>query len=194
MSYAVFFDVLPKGGFADAYFGMAADLKPVVEQSPGFISVERFENLSEPGWYLSFSRWADEEALSAWRCQKEHQHAQVCGRDLIFENYRLRVGFSTPDGMSAHRESGRYILSVIGGLNNLELALKANSGLFPKTPKIFRGVMNSERGLALVDIELNISYVEASLIFTEEQLLVDAFNIQRDYGMFDRAQAPGVFA
>ena len=113
---------------------------------------------------------------------------------MIFENYRLRVGFSTPDGMSAHRESGRYILSVIGGLNNLELALKANSGLFPKTPKIFRGVMNSERGLALVDIELNITYVEASLIFTEEQLQVDAFNIQRDYGMFDRAQAPGVFA
>ncbi len=194
MSYAVFFDVLPKSGLVDAYFGMAADLKPVVDQSPGFISVERFENLAEPGWYLSFSRWTDEGALSAWRCQKDHHHAQVCGRDLILENYRLRVGCSIPEDVSAHRESGHHILSVIGGLKNLKSALKTNMRLFPKSPRIFRGVMDPERGLALVDIELNIKSQEAGLIFTEEQLEVDVFNIRRDYGMFDRAQAPGVFA
>ena len=81
MTYAVFFDVLPKKGFTDAYFGMAAGLKPIVEKNPGFISVERFENLGQAGWYLSYSQWIDEHALSSWRCQHDHHEAQVCGLD-----------------------------------------------------------------------------------------------------------------
>ena len=49
---SVLFDVLPKPGHVEEYFSMAAQLKPIVEQNPGFISVERFANLQNHDWYF----------------------------------------------------------------------------------------------------------------------------------------------
>lgn len=50
-----------------------AELKPELEKIDGFISVERFESLYEPGKLLSLSFWRDEEAVAAWRNQAEHR-------------------------------------------------------------------------------------------------------------------------
>ena len=88
---AVIFEVLPAPGQKDAYLAAAAALRPVLEQVDGFISIERFESLSEPGKLLSLSFWRDEEAVARWRQMETHRATQQAGRAGIFADYRLRV-------------------------------------------------------------------------------------------------------
>ncbi|MGH8688256.1 MAG: antibiotic biosynthesis monooxygenase family protein [Burkholderiales bacterium] len=88
---AVIFEVVPKPGKSDAYLDAAARLKPQLEKMDGFISVERFESLTQPGKFLSLSIWRDEEAVRGWRNVEEHRRTQEAGRKAIFTDYRLRV-------------------------------------------------------------------------------------------------------
>ncbi len=88
---AVIFEVWPKDDGRDDYFATAADLKPLLQDVDGFISVERFQSLMDPTKVLSVSFWRDEEALQAWRRVAEHRLAQADGRDRLFKDYRLRV-------------------------------------------------------------------------------------------------------
>ncbi len=88
---AVIFEVWPKEGHRETYLSRAAALKEHLADIPGFISVERFESLMEPGKLLSLSFWESEEALEQWRTLPEHRAAQSAGRDLHFADYRLRV-------------------------------------------------------------------------------------------------------
>ena len=89
----------------DAYLDIAADLRPKLEKIDGFLSVERFESLSDKGKILSLSFWRDEEAVKAWRTQPEHRMAQKAGRGGIFRDYRLRVAHVLRDyGMNAREQ------------------------------------------------------------------------------------------
>jgi heme-degrading monooxygenase HmoA len=88
---AVIFEVWPKATRKQDYLNIAAELKPVLEKVDGFISIERFESLYEPGKILSLSFFRDEAAVKAWRNTIEHRKAQAKGRHEIFANYRLRV-------------------------------------------------------------------------------------------------------
>lgn len=89
---AVIFEVWPADGRRQEYLDIAADLRPMLDDVDGFISIERFESLSEPGKVLSLSFWRDEDAVAAWRSLVPHREAQRSGRDGIFANYRLRIG------------------------------------------------------------------------------------------------------
>jgi heme-degrading monooxygenase HmoA len=192
MKMAVFFDVLPKSGFVDAYFAMALGLRSIAEKNAGFISVERFKNLQRPDWYLSFSNWGDEESLASWRCQPDHSSAQVCGRNLILEDYRLRVAAEVLN-RSAPAESGEAEL-VIAYVGNFEAIKNALSKItIPNSiTRYFQGVINPERGIALLECSKNQSI---ALENDSESDLFDVrcFNVVRDYGMYDRAQAPQQF-
>ena len=88
---AVIFEVWPKPERRRDYLDLAAALRPDLEAIDGFISVERFESLSEPGKLLSLSFWRDEAAVAAWRQRAGHRAAQAKGRGGIFADYRLRV-------------------------------------------------------------------------------------------------------
>ena len=88
---AVIFEVVPAEGQRDAYLGMAGDLKPLLETIDGFISVERFQSLTNPQKMLSLSFWRDEAAVLAWRNLEAHRAAQAAGRGGVFADYRLRV-------------------------------------------------------------------------------------------------------
>jgi heme-degrading monooxygenase HmoA len=88
---AVIFEVWPAPGRQASYFDLAAQLKPQLERIDGFLSVERFESLTEPGKFLSLSFWRDEAAVAAWRSVEAHRAAQAAGRAGIFAGYRLRV-------------------------------------------------------------------------------------------------------
>jgi heme-degrading monooxygenase HmoA len=76
---------------------MAADLKPLLETMDGFISVERYQSLTDPNKMLSLSFWRDEEAVKAWRNTDEHRRAQRAGRGGIFAGYRLRIAHVVRD-------------------------------------------------------------------------------------------------
>jgi heme-degrading monooxygenase HmoA len=88
---AVIFEVLPREGQRDAYFGAAASLRHRLDTIDGFLSIERFESLTQPGKLLSLSFWRDEHAVKQWRTLDEHRHVQRAAREHIFEDYRLRV-------------------------------------------------------------------------------------------------------
>ena len=86
---AVIFEVWPER--RDDYLDIAAELRPLLQQIDGFISVERFESLTEKGKLLSLSFFRDEAAVQAWRNVAEHRVAQAKGRAGIFKDYRLRI-------------------------------------------------------------------------------------------------------
>ncbi len=88
---AVIFEVTPAPGQRGAYLDAAAALKPLLAQIDGFVSIERFESLTESGKLLSLSFWRDEEAVACWRQQEAHRSTQAAGRDHVFADYRLRV-------------------------------------------------------------------------------------------------------
>jgi heme-degrading monooxygenase HmoA len=88
---AVIFEVWPRPERRQEYLDLAAALRRELEAIDGFISVERFESLSEPSKLLSLSFWRDESAVTAWRNLAAHRAAQMQGRGGIFADYRLRV-------------------------------------------------------------------------------------------------------
>ncbi len=103
---AVIFEVWPRDGHRAAYMERAAALKHHLADIPGFISVERFESLMEPGKLLSLSFWEDEAALEHWRKLPDHRAAQSSGRDIHFADYRLRVAGVIRDyGMTERDEA-----------------------------------------------------------------------------------------
>lgn len=88
---AVIFEVEPAQGRRSDYLDIAAQMRPLLDQIDGFISVERFESLTTPGKLLSLSFFESEAALERWRCMTAHRVAQSKGRAVIFDDYRLRI-------------------------------------------------------------------------------------------------------
>ena len=89
--HAVIFEVWPKEEGRQEYLDIAAALRPTLEQMDGFISIERFESLSEKGKILSLSFWRDDAAIAGWRQIERHRLAQAKGRGELFRDYRLRI-------------------------------------------------------------------------------------------------------
>lgn len=103
---AVIFEVWPHPEQRDAYLRTAASLRPLFENIDGFISVERFESLTEPGKLLSLSMWRDEHAVAEWRAVEAHRVVQARGRETLFLDYRLRVAAVNRDyGMNERDEA-----------------------------------------------------------------------------------------
>ena len=88
---AVIFEVEVAPARKQDYLDIAAELRPLLEQVDGFLSVERFQSLTHPEKLLSLSFFRDEEAVRNWRNLSQHRSAQRKGRDGIFAGYRLRV-------------------------------------------------------------------------------------------------------
>ena len=88
---AVIFEFEPVADRRQDYLDFAAALGPELEHIDGFVSIERFESLTQPGKLLSISFWRDEAAIESWRNLEKHRAAQRAGRDGIMADYRLRV-------------------------------------------------------------------------------------------------------
>jgi len=99
----VVFQVVMREGEAQRYFDLAAALRPHLERTDGFLSVERFESLSTPGKYVSLSFWRDEAAVQRWRRHSEHRVAQELGKREIFADFRISVGEVVRDYTLADR-------------------------------------------------------------------------------------------
>lgn len=91
---AVIFEVTIDPDYPDAlacYQQLAAELGETLQQMDGFISIERFQSLRQPGKILSLSFWRNEDAVRAWRNLDAHRAAQSTGRNHLFSDYRLRI-------------------------------------------------------------------------------------------------------
>jgi len=88
---AVIFEVFPDPDRRAEYLNIAAKLRLLLEEIDGFISVERFQSLTDPDKLLSLSFFRDEDAVREWRELTAHRGAQEAGRDGIFTDYHLRI-------------------------------------------------------------------------------------------------------
>ena len=103
---AVIFEVWPAHGRKDDYLAIAAALRDDLVKIDGFISVERFQSLTDPDKLLSLSFWRDEEAVKAWRNHARHREGQAKGRAGIFADYRLRIAATIRDyGMNERTQA-----------------------------------------------------------------------------------------
>jgi heme-degrading monooxygenase HmoA len=105
---AIIFEVVPARECRQRYLDLAAALKLELDCVDGFISVERFQSLSDPDKMLSLSFFRDEQAVMAWRNTAVHRATQARGRAGMFSDCRLRVADVSRDyGMFARAQAPR---------------------------------------------------------------------------------------
>jgi heme-degrading monooxygenase HmoA len=100
---AVIFEAETHEDQRQPYLDAAAELRPLLADIPGFVSIERFSSLTHPHKVLSLSFWRDEEAVRQWRNLPAHRAVQREGRSHIFTDYRLRIAVVSRDYGMADR-------------------------------------------------------------------------------------------
>ena len=213
--FAVIFEVHPKPEQWDAYLGLGKMLKPELEQIDGFVDNIRYRSLRHDGWLLSLSSWRDEKALVRWRTQAKHHVVQEKGRSDIFLDYHLRIGQVTedtrvPDGQALHEQ--RLDETATGDATTITLIdakrppewVKQTS---PDDVAKWLGLVPNASGLVAWDvfdavltpgdIILLVSWRDLAAAEAFERAVslpggarLRRVRIVRDYGMFDRREAP----
>lgn len=103
---AVIFETFPNPKNKQEYLDIASELKPLLSEIEGFISIERFASLQDENKILSLSFWENEQAIEKWRNLEKHRQGQAKGISHIFTNYRIRVGAIIRDyGMKERQEA-----------------------------------------------------------------------------------------
>ena len=214
--FAVIFEVHPKKERWDDYLSLAKQLKPRLEAIDGFIDNERFGSTRTQGSVLSLSTWRDEKAVVRWRTHGEHHGVQEKGRSEVFEDYHLRVGEITADSrppMGLAVEEQRFDETDIGEaktctITEVSPAKESNSG--PKIDLVMARLQIDSRADGLVDCELFESITNPGKLLIlgswRDKSAAGAWKpmpfdgagairhrevrIIRDYGMFERREAP----
>jgi heme-degrading monooxygenase HmoA len=188
--FAVIFEVQPKTQQFESYLGIAKILRPELEQIDGFVENIRYRSLTREGSILSVSTWRDEQALVRWRNHTQHHGAQERGRAEIFSDYHLRVG-----ELMEGTENGRgAIVTLIDGKRPPEWVKNTKPedvakwlGL-PSKPEGLGGWDVFEAVLTPGDIILLMSFDSKPPLQTGTRLR--RVCVVRDYGMYDRREAP----
>ena len=217
--FSVIFEVLPNKANWDDYLDKARMLRPELEKIGGFVDNIRYKSLTRDRWILSLSNWRDEKALVRWRTHMRHHEVQQKGRDEILADYHLRVGQITADN---HIPTGcalteqRLDETEVGEGTTITLVNPArltgfretnNPEDLPKQLGVNPWASTSvswdlfDAVLAPGDLILLISWKEDAAAQTYEASLasrgdarVRRIRIVRDYGKYDRREAPQYYA
>ena len=212
--FSVVFEVHPKSEQWDAYLGNAKMLRPELEQVDGFVDNIRYKSLTREGWILSLSGWRDEKSVVRWRTTMRHHMVQEKGRTEILLDYHLRVGQITadtriPKGHALMEQ--RLDETEVGEGTTLTLldARRFNSSqaLSPEEYAGYLGLPVQAEGMLTWDVfdavltpgdlMLLISWRTERVALTFEKAVkmpsdgrFRRVRVVRDYGMFDRREAP----
>ncbi len=202
--FAVIFEVRIRPGLWDDYLAQAGILRPELLKIDGFVDNLRYRSLTRDGLLLSLSSWRDEKSLIRWRTQAIHHDAQEKGRTEVFADYHLRIGQITadsrlPDGQTLREQ--RLDETETGAARTVTL-IDAPSGRMPPhdiadgAPGLvardsFDAVLTPGDGLLLLSWRDDA----AAAAFARSRTLPDGartrrIRVIRDYGMFDRREAP----
>ena len=214
--FSVIFEVHPSPDQWDAYLGYAKMLRPELEQIDGFVDNIRYRSLTRGGWILSLSGWRDEKALVRWRTHAKHHDAQEKGRGGILLDYHLRIGQVTQDTRlpQGHvlREQ-RLDETQVGTGTTVILIDAKRPPEWVKTVTDPKQVAESlgfkpdtVRPVSWDVFDAILTPGEVMLLVTwRDQIVAEAFEggfslqqgmrmrrvrVIRDYGMFDRREAP----
>jgi len=197
----LFFEIAPRLGHEQAYFDIAAGLRPELDKNPGFMFIDRFKSLSRAHIVLSHSHWRDEASLARWRTHAKHHLAQVAGRGQHFEDYRLRIGQLVAEWLP--QEDLRSLEST-SSYN--DPALQPDRFLIVSTAKapfnagpeseVLASVSREREYIVLTPTQSLTDGMETvkQLSLTSPVTSVRLYLISRDYGMYDRKEAPQYYA
>lgn len=212
--FMVLFEVHPREDQWDTYLTYARLLKPELERIDGFRENLRYRSLTREGWILSLSSWRDEKSLVRWRTHAGHHDVQEKGRTSVFSDYHLRVGEVTNDtqpGSGAALRAERLDETVAGDARALTLidaprppelarSAPAEAGRWLGLPTRHSGLVSwdlFDAVLAPGDIILLLSWRDQSEAETFQRSValpasarLRRVRVIRDYGMFDRREAP----
>jgi heme-degrading monooxygenase HmoA len=214
--FSVIFEVLPAQGKKDGYLELAKHLKPILEKIDGFVDNERFESKLKPGWVLSHSTWRDEKSVVRWRTEGEHHAVQEKGRFEIFQDYHLRVGDVFADTAPPKRapvQERRFDETEIGVAKIVTFTeITPDKGAaFAAQVDLLPSHLGLDLGAAAVaeyDVYASIYHPGklALLVLWKDAKAAEAWSpgkidgveklrhrkvrIVRDYGRFDRREAP----
>jgi heme-degrading monooxygenase HmoA len=209
--FAVIFEVHPKRERWDDYLALAGALKPKLEAIDGFIDNERFASRRREGWLVSLSTWRDEKSVVRWRTVGAHHATQQKGRSEIFEDYHLRVGEIVADSDPAARgrlREQRLDATEVGAATAVTLSeLSPGSGEPPAGIDIAAELGLPEAGVIDRDVFDSITVKGKQLLLASWRDAAAAASwtprpsngftlrhrqvrVIRDYGMFDRREAP----
>jgi heme-degrading monooxygenase HmoA len=214
--FSVIFEVLPAEGKKDDYLQLAKHLKPILEKIEGFVDNERFESKTRPGWVLSHSTWRDEKSVVRWRTEGEHHVVQEKGRFEIFQDYHLRVGDVTSDTappQAAPIKERRFDETEVGAAKIVTFteitpgkgaAFAAQIDLLPShlgldvdgnaivEHDVYASIYNPGKLALLVSWKDSKAAVAWSpgKIGGMDELRHRKIRVVRDYGRFDRREAP----
>ena len=166
----LFFEVTPREGHMSRYFELAAFLKPELERSGGVLFLDRYTSVRRPELVLSHQLWADEESLIRWRENTQHRAIQRAGREQHFKDYRLRIGKLLEPTQVA---PGARTLFV--SYHDAEPARQDG--------ELFKSVYREGKFLVLAD------HAPAARDPSDTK----AFEVIRDYTMYERAEAPQAY-
>jgi len=210
--FVVIFEVTPKPDRWDEYLALAQQLRPKLEAIDGFIDNERFESKRSKGRLLSLSTWRDEKSVVRWRTHGEHHHVQGKGRFQVFEDYHLRVGEVAsdnppPNGLEAESlrsdetEIGAAKFCTITELPPHDTTTAAASETLHQPEanapgllghELFESITNPGKLLILASWRDGSAaanwYPERHTDGSE--IRHRQVRVIRDYGMFDRREAP----
>jgi heme-degrading monooxygenase HmoA len=194
---ALLFEVTPKPDGYQRYLDIAASLRPALERHDGLSFIDRYRSLSRPGTILSHSLWRDEASMAAWRTFEQHHHAQVAGREHVFADYRLRIAdvvlARTPDACDwrpSHPSS--YWEAGARPPRHVVIAASRGAPSAGAASDRFESLGRPNEYLALYDAG-DLAAAELlleSLGKARETTSVRLCEVERDYGMFDRREAP----
>ena len=218
--FAVIFEVQPRPQLRDTYFARGRLLRSELEQIDGFVDNIRYASLTRPGWVLSLSGWRDEKALVRWRTHARHHETQSFGRSQIFLDYHLRVGevvrdTRIPTGQVLRQQRLDETTAGAGTTITLVSAFRPDSpscssgpeatarslGLEPEAPGLLSWDV-FDAVLAPGDLLLLLSWKDAHAAEAYEKdrgandsegRRLRRVRVVRDYGMFDRREAPQYF-
>jgi heme-degrading monooxygenase HmoA len=169
--FSVIFEVLPNEGRKDEYLELAKHLKPILEKIDGFVDNERFESQLKPGWVLSHSTWRDEKSVVRWRTEGEHHKVQATFTEI------------TPKKGAAFAAQP-HLLPAHLGLDLTDGAVAEHD--------VYASIYNPGK-LALLTSWKDTGAGKAwspEKIDGIEMLRHRRIRVVRDYGRFDRREAP----
>jgi len=211
--FLAIFEVLPKAERFDEYLALAKHLRPTLERIDGFVDNERFQSKRRTGWVLSLSTWRDEKSMVRWRTTGVHHIAQKQGRSEILQDYRLRIGDVTVDTDAlgkAQVHEQRFDETEIGAkfatvteLTPEREGCNVAAGLGLDMSRqglvdygLFASIYNPGK-LALLALWTDRRSSGGWLPVKPEGVRMvrhRGVRIIRDYGMFDRREAPQFFS
>jgi heme-degrading monooxygenase HmoA len=214
------FEVNRKPDHMDEYLELAKQLKPILQKIDGFVDNERFESQSRKEWLLSHSTWRDEKSVVRWRTEGEHHGVQEKGRFEIFRDYRLRVGEVVSDSAPTpkapvHELRFDETAAGAGTYASFTEIIPQGKAAFVAQPDLLTAHLKLDsrtEGLLAHDVFKTITETGKLAVLCSwknaeaakswlpqpfdgvKELRHRIVRVVRDYGMYDRREAPQYYA